>query len=49
VLDEPWAARVVYGGIECVDQADLAIHLPQQRQASVAGDVSAIKISHDLL
>jgi len=40
--------QVTYGGVECVNQADLAIHLPQQRQAAITGQVSTPKIGDDL-
>jgi len=38
----------VDGRVDCVDQSDLWIHLPQQRQAAVAGEVSTLKIGDDL-
>ena len=45
--------RIVDGGVEGVDQADLAVHLPQQGQAAPdsvgTGEVSSLKIRLDLL
>jgi hypothetical protein len=41
-------ASIANGRIEGIDQADLAIHLPQQRQAAIAGEVPPLKIGDDL-
>jgi len=38
----------VDGRVDGVDESDLWIHLRQQRQAAVAGEVSTLKIGDDL-
>ena len=48
VHDEQRVARIVEGVVDRVEQTDLVIHLTQERQAAVAGDVPALKIGDEL-
>jgi len=48
MLDQRLEAWIADGRVERVDESDLAVHLAQQRQAAVAGQVSALKVGVDL-
>ena len=48
VYDEQGIARIVEDIVDRVEQADPAVHLAQERQAAVAGEVAALEIRDDL-